>query len=97
MARMLGESVLPESVNSVRRNIRNRAMGLREPIRRRREQLVPGPDVIGQVESSVTDLRDQFVSREGLLDRVRSQDMMSGNGNSTDSQNSSSSDTTPAT
>lgn len=73
MARMLGERVLPEQVNNARRRVRARVSDIREPIRQRRQQLVPGPDLIGRTESMFRDLRDRFVSREGLLSRIRSQ------------------------
>lgn len=82
MARMLGEGVLPESVQERRRQIRERAMSLREPVRNFREQNVPGPDVLGQVESRVTGLRDRVVSRDGVLSSIRERRADSGNGNS---------------
>lgn len=69
--RMFGENLLPESVNERRRNLRSRVQGLREPIRSRRENLVPGPDVIGRAESRVADLRDRVLEREGVLSRIR--------------------------
>lgn len=73
MARMLGDRFLPESVQGTRRRVRNRLQDLRQPIRRRREDLVPGPDLVGQAESRFRDFRDRFVSRDGLLARMRSQ------------------------
>lgn len=71
--RLIGDRVLPESVTSRRRQFRSRLQELREPIRSRREDLVPGPDIIGRLESSVVNLRDRFTSREGLLSRIRAQ------------------------
>lgn len=71
MARMLGDRLLPESVQSARRRARNRVQDVREPIRQRREQLVPGPDIIGMTESRVSDLRDRFVNRTTVLERIR--------------------------
>ena len=71
VGRMLGENILPESVNERRRNLRSRVQSLREPIRNRRESLVPGPDVIGRAESRAMDLRDRVLSREGVLSRIR--------------------------
>lgn len=71
MARLLGDSVLPERVQSRRRSLRNRLTELRDPVRRFREQNVPGPDVVGRLESNVSDLRDRFVSRTTVLERIR--------------------------
>lgn len=73
MARMLGDNVLPESLQSRRRSIRNRLKNLREPIRRRRSEAVPGPDVIGSLESRVSGLRDKVVDRDSALENIRSQ------------------------
>lgn len=71
MPRMLGEGFLPESVQSQRNKLRNRLQDMREPIRSRRQSLVPGPDVIGKAESTFMDLRDRVVSRTTVLDRIR--------------------------
>lgn len=94
MARMLGENFLPESVQSARRRVRNRVQDVRQPIRQRREDLVPGPDVIGMTEQRLSGLRDRFVSRDGLLSRVREQaptpDMGSSSDGSADSTNNGS-------
>lgn len=73
MATMIGERVLPDSVNSARRRVRNRVMELRQPIRTTREDLIPGPDLIGRAESQVMNLRDRFMTRDGVLSRIRSQ------------------------
>jgi len=80
MARLLGEDALPEQVNSARRTVRRRASSLREPIRSTREDLVPGPDVIGSLESRAMGLRSKLTSagnmqsvlseREGLANRL---------------------------
>ena len=88
MARMLGEKFLPESVQERRRQVRERAMSLREPVRNFREQNVPGPDILGRVESRVTSLRDRAVSRDSVLERIRMR--RSGDGGSGDSGNSGS-------
>lgn len=85
MARMLGDRLLPESVQSRRRQLRQRAQNLRDPIRNRRENLVPGPDVFGRAESTASDLRDRFVQRDGVVSRIRARrngNDNSGNGNS---------------
>lgn len=71
MARMLGDAVLPEQIQSRRRTLRNRLMDLREPVRSFREQNVPGPDVVGRLESRFTDVRDRFVTRTTVLERIR--------------------------
>lgn len=78
MARMLGDRFLPDSVSAARRSLRERAMDLREPIRSRRQSLVPGPDVIGKTETKISDLRDSFMSRDGVLARMRERNSGSG-------------------
>lgn len=96
MARMLGDAVLPEQVQSRRRSLRNRVSNLRQPIRDFRQQNVPGPDVLGTVESNLSDLRDRFVSRTTALERVRQrrngsggeQQNQNGNGNGSGSGSS---------
>lgn len=70
MARMLGERIFPESVTKRRRSFRNRVRDLREPVRRFREQNVPGPDMVGKLESSFVDLRDRFVERDSVLSGI---------------------------
>lgn len=72
MAPMLGERVLPDSVNSTRRRVRSRVRDLRQPIRSRRQNLVPGPDIIGRAENTVMDLRDRFISRDSVLGKMKS-------------------------
>lgn len=71
MARMLGERVLPETVQSRRRQLRNRVTDLREPIRNRREDLVPGPDLVSKMESQLTDFRNSFVDRDSVMSRIK--------------------------
>lgn len=83
MARMLGDAVLPEQIQSSRRRLRNRLSDLRQPVRQFREENVPGPNVVGNLESRFSDLRDRFVSRTTVLERIRSQrngDGMTGDG-----------------
>lgn len=82
MAQLLGDRVLPEQVVSARQRIRSRVSDLREPIRSRREQMVPGPDIVGRVEDQVSSLRSSFVRRTSLLERIRSQRNGEGNGDS---------------
>lgn len=67
MPQMLGESVLPDSVNSRRRQVRERVQSLREPVRSTREDVVPGPDVVGKLESQLMTARDRFAQRDGML------------------------------
>lgn len=71
MARMLGDRVLPEAVQSQRRKLRSRLQSVREPVRSFREQNIPGPDVVGTVENQVTDLRSKVVSRDSVIGRVK--------------------------
>lgn len=71
MARLLGDAVLPEQVQSRRRSLRNRLTELRQPVRRFREQNIPGPNVVGMVGNNLTDLRDRFVSRTTVLERIQ--------------------------
>lgn len=71
MARMLGERFIPESVQSRRRSLRQRLGSLRDPIRTRREEFVPGPDLIGTAEEQLSDLRDSFVSRDSVVASIR--------------------------
>lgn len=67
MPQMLGENILPDSVNTRRRRVRERVQSLREPLRSTRENLVPGPDVVGKLENQIMDARDRVVQREGAL------------------------------
>lgn len=73
MAQLLGDRFLPESVSSTRQRVRSRLSDLREPIRSRRESLVPGPDIVGMAENQFSSLRRRFVTRETLLSRIRDQ------------------------
>lgn len=73
MAQLLGDRFLPESVTSARQRLRSRVADLREPIRSRRVELMPGPDLVGRAEDQVMNLRTRFVRRESLLDRIRMQ------------------------
>jgi len=95
MSPMLGENILPESVNDARRRARSQVRSLRQPIRQRRENLVPGPDLVGQTESTLMDLRDRITTREGILSRIRNQQNVM-NSESNDSDSGSGDDSTPA-
>jgi hypothetical protein len=95
MVQLLGDRVLPDSVVQQRRKLRSSVNNLRDPIRQRREDLVPGPDIIGTVESNALDLRDRFVSRDmatqrigGVLPGDRVSDILSSNGSGGNSGNS---------
>lgn len=83
MPQMLGQKFLPESVQSRRRQLRNKVNNLRSPVRQKRTDLVPGPDIIGTAEDQLMGLRDGFVSRQGVLGRIkarRSDDSGTGSG-----------------
>lgn len=71
MATLLGERFVPESVQSRRRSMRRRLNDLREPVRSRREDLVPGPDLIGTAETRIDDLRRSFVTRDSAVASFR--------------------------
>lgn len=71
MAEMLGNRVLPESVVTRRRRVRERINNLRRPVKEFRQENVPGPDVIGKVESTTLDVRDKFVTRDSVLQMIR--------------------------
>lgn len=73
MAQMLGDNLLPESVTSRRRKVRERVRDLRQPIKERRQSVsskVPGPNVIDKAEESLTSLRNSFVTRDTMLSRI---------------------------
>lgn len=71
MPRLLGERLLPDTVQQQRRRVRERLMDMREPVRQRRVDLVPGPDVIGQAERKFRNTRDKFVSRDSIISRIK--------------------------
>lgn len=66
MPQLLGEDILPDSVNSQRRKVRERVSSFRQPLKNRRQDAVPGPDLVGSFESKVKNLRSKAVSRDGL-------------------------------
>lgn len=78
MANMVGEGILPESVNRRRRSLRQRVSSVREPLRSRRQSAVPGPDVIGRVEEQVRNVESRVSGREGIVDRIRNRQSSSG-------------------
>lgn len=87
MPDMLGDNLLPDSVQSRRRSARRRLQNLRDPVRSTRERVVPGPDVVGRAEASFSDLRNRVVSADGLMDRIRER-REGDSGGSTDTGNS---------
>lgn len=98
---MLGDNLLPDAVQSRRRQLRSRVEGLRQPIRQRRQNIVPGPDVVGRLEDTVTGLRNKAVDRDAVLARIRERRADSGGSgtsdgtqNTSDSNNNSGSDST---
>lgn len=97
MVRMLGDRVLPESVQARRRQVRQRVNSLREPVRSFREEKIPGPDVVGKTERQLSSLRDRFVSRDAVVERVRqirSDSSSDGSGSGSGSGNGSGSSNT---
>lgn len=92
---MLGERILPNSVNQRRRQLRSRINNLRQPIRSRRENLSPF-NVVGAVENTVSDVTDRIVARTAVLERItdrRSSETQNQGGDAVDKeqQNSNSS------
>lgn len=75
---LLGDNLLPEAVMSQRRSMRTRLRNLRDPVRQFRENTIPGPNVLGQLEDRVIQMRDRFVTREMALSRL--QDLRGGGG-----------------
>lgn len=92
MARMLGEQVIPRSVNLKRRQLRSKLRELREPIRRRRSEMVPGPDVVGQLESRINQTTDKIVRRDGVVDRIKQARSGGSNGGSSGGSSSQQTD-----
>lgn len=80
---LIGEEALPDSVQSRRESLRSKVSELREPIRRRRESSLPGPDLIGRGEEAIMDARDRVTSRDSpigsILSRIRGGEDDSGN------------------
>lgn len=89
MPQMLGEKVLPESVQQRRRKLRTRVMDLREPVRSRREDLIPGPDLIGKTENQARSIRSRIVGDTNLVDKIRGRRANNPNGSSGSSSSSS--------
>lgn len=79
MARLFGERALPSSVNQQRRRLRSRLQDLREPIRQRRLEVVPGPNVIDQIEDQVRQARSTFVERQTMVERIKERRSREGN------------------
>lgn len=99
MPRLLGENVLPESVMNQRRRLRERVNDLREPIRSRRVEYIPGPDLIGEVEGFLTSARNRVLRREGfgmdmmnIRERLNGEDEENGNGEEEVEENSNTDD-----
>lgn len=75
---LIGDNLLPEAAVSQRRSMRQRLRSLRDPIRSFRQNNIPGPDVVGQLEDRIIQARDQFVTRDMVLSRL--QDLRSNGG-----------------
>lgn len=71
MPEKIGDNILPDSVAAKRSQLRERMRSFRKPVRRFREQNIPGPDVVGMTERQFRDLRDKIVSREGVVSRIK--------------------------
>ena len=67
---MLGDNLLPQSVQDSRRQIRSRLQDLRQPVKNARES-IPGHDLIGKAENQFSSIRDQFLSRKTLMERIQ--------------------------
>jgi hypothetical protein len=67
---LLGERLLPDSVNTKRRQVRSRLEEVRRPLKNKRKSLSP-VDVIGMTENNLADIRDRFVQRNSVVDRIR--------------------------
>lgn len=97
MPQLLGDRLLPESVVSRRSQFRDRVRELRRPVRRFRENTVPGPDIIGSAEQRLTDVRNRLVSRQSVLDRIQARRGGGGGGGNGGGSNNSGSGSQPDT
>lgn len=88
---MLGDKLLPESVQTRRRDLRSRVNELRQPLRQRRQNLVPGPDVVGEAENRLGNIRNRVVDRQTVLERIQSMRQNNSDSGSSDESGSSSS------
>jgi len=94
MTKLIGDNMLPDSVVSRRRQVRERIRDLRQPVRRFRESNVPGPDVVESAENELTSLRNRIISRDTVVDRIRARRASSsGTGSSSDDTSNGGSDT----
>lgn len=88
MARLLGDKVMPEAVQSRRRTLRSKLRNARRPIKQTRQDLVPGPDILGRLENSVMNVRDRFITRDSVVGRIKERqgDATGGQGSSDQAQ-----------
>lgn len=84
---LLGDKILPDVIQERRESLRMRLQELRSPIREKRQQVVPGPDVIGEVEMKAIRSRDKLVNRDMSLSELTDSIPVVGNGK--DSEKSS--------
>lgn len=63
-------------------------MDMREPIRQQREDLIPGPNLIGTAERRARNLRDRFVARDSVLSRIAEMRQNNDNDEENDNNNS---------
>jgi hypothetical protein len=79
---LLGDNILPDVIQERRESLRMRLQELRSPIREKRQQVVPGPDVIGEVEMKAIRSRNRLVNRDMSLSELT--DSIPGVGDSDD-------------
>lgn len=79
---------MPEAVQSRRRTLRSRLRSMRRPLKQTRQDVVPGPDLIGKLENNVSNVRDRFVTRDSVLGRIKERkgDATGGEGSSSQAQ-----------
>lgn len=92
MPQLLGDRLLPDTVVERRNQFRERVMELRRPIRDARERMLPGPDLVGNAEDRLTDLRNRVVSRQSVVGRIRQRRSDSGGNSSSNGNGSGSSE-----
>lgn len=70
MADLLGNRLLPESLASKRRDLRNRLNEIRQPLRDFRTNMVPGPNVVEMTESQFMGLRNKVTERDSAMNTI---------------------------
>jgi len=90
MPSMLGDRLLPQSVQTRRRQVRSKLQDLRQPVKSRRESIVPGPNLVGKAENRFSSAKDRFLQRQTVLQRIKSMRQSQGQNQSSSSSGSSS-------